>query len=193
MSDTEKTIAMHALASEINEHHRQARIHAQSVIEHALLAGEALTRAKAAVGHGSWRKWLAENTEISERTAQRYMRISQNRAALEGKTATLADLAVSEAERLLAGGATSGNELSEREQRDFAKFMERVARRDSELARVHDACEAASDAKDIDGLRQVVSDCTRLEAESISIRRLAERRFVALGGMEAIAAALIKP
>ena len=90
------------LATEINTHHEQAQANAKRAIEHALKAGEYLIEAKAAVAHGEWLPWLKEHTEIPERTAQHYMRLANNREQLEAKTATLADLTVTEAVQQIA-------------------------------------------------------------------------------------------
>ncbi len=78
-------------------------------MEHALEAGRLLLEAKKGLPHGEWLPWLKENCpEVSERSAQRYMRFTQNRGELESKTATVADLTVRAAEGLLttATGAT---------------------------------------------------------------------------------------
>jgi hypothetical protein len=71
----------------------------------AFEAGELLKRAKAKVPHGEWKQWLKANCELKERTAQRYMRLAENRKAIEeklkDKNATVADLTVRLAERLI--------------------------------------------------------------------------------------------
>jgi hypothetical protein len=78
------------LATQIREHHKAVR----SAILHAIEAGKLLIEAKAEVrkqfGHGYWLDWLEQNCEMSERTAQDYMRIAK---FLEGiKSAESADL-----------------------------------------------------------------------------------------------------
>jgi hypothetical protein len=42
--------------------------------EHYTRAGEMLIEAKDQVGHGGWGRWLTKNFELSQITAQRYMR-----------------------------------------------------------------------------------------------------------------------
>jgi hypothetical protein len=42
--------------------------------EHYRRAGEMLIEAKDQVGHGGWTRWLAKNFDLSQRTAQDYMR-----------------------------------------------------------------------------------------------------------------------
>ena len=70
-------------------------------MNHAIVAGELLLDAKDLLKHGQWLPWLAENCAISERTAQLYMRCAKNRAAIEAKSATVADLTLNEAAAVL--------------------------------------------------------------------------------------------
>src|SRR5262245_41412085 len=56
------------------------------VLQHAINAGKALNEAKSKVGHGKWLAWLEENCpDISERTAERYMKLAGGQAQLEKK------------------------------------------------------------------------------------------------------------
>ena len=90
-----KAIAKASLAdyaAVINDEHRAAFQSAQTAIEHARVAGEHLIKAKAALNHGEFGKWLAANVECSERTAQGYMRVATNWTQVESKSATVADL-----------------------------------------------------------------------------------------------------
>lgn len=174
--------AEQALADQINAHHQQARAHAETAIDHALAAGEFLLKAKAAAGHGNWRAWLSKNTEIPERTAQRYMQLAKNRADLKTKVATMADLTITGALQLLADDSTTDQELSEREQRDLREFIERCKRRDSELLRLAEARDRAEDGNDIDALETISEDADRLSAECQAIRLCAERTIRKLMG-----------
>jgi hypothetical protein len=81
-------------------------------------AGELLSKAKAAVPHGKWAQWLEDNCKLPERTAQRYMRLHDNRKEIEEglklKSAAVADLTLRQAEQLItapgsksAAGSTS--------------------------------------------------------------------------------------
>lgn len=63
-----------------NEEHRLARLSGESMVEHAIRAGEALISAKAQLEHGQWLPWLAANFDGSEATAQRYMQMAANPA-----------------------------------------------------------------------------------------------------------------
>src|SRR5262245_35416661 len=69
------------LAGTIRTAHSEASRAAGDFIKHALAAGDALILARAKVRHGQWRRWLAENCAVSERSAQRYMRLAKARAA----------------------------------------------------------------------------------------------------------------
>ena len=97
---------LNQLASQIDEQHSKCREAMMRGIEHALMAGELLTDAKALVPHGHWLSWLQDNCEVSQRTAQLYMRLHIRRDEL-GESATVADLTVRGATSLLAGPQAS--------------------------------------------------------------------------------------
>jgi len=60
------------IATEINVIKEQAReVFCRSAIE----IGRRLFEAKSMIPHGSWGKWLEENVDYSERTAQNLMRV----------------------------------------------------------------------------------------------------------------------
>ena len=94
--------ALAALAAEINAEHDAAESHARKAIEHARAAGDKLLLAKAGVAHGQWLPWLAANCPaIAERTARAYMRLARHWTTLETKSATVADLTINDALKLL--------------------------------------------------------------------------------------------
>lgn len=67
-----------SLATDIQRHHEEAQRCAGEAVEHARLAGEALLKAKAEVGHGGWLDWLSSaGFEFGQRTAQNYMRLAK--------------------------------------------------------------------------------------------------------------------
>jgi hypothetical protein len=91
------------LAARIQSEHREACLSAQKTIEHALKAGDLLLKAKALAGHGYWSDWLHSHCDISERTAQAYMRLARNRPAIEAaKAQATADLTIEDALQGLA-------------------------------------------------------------------------------------------
>ena len=67
----------------------------------ALEVGKLLTEAKGLVKHGEWGKWIADNCQFSERTAQSYMRIADRYPEI-AKSATVADLTYREVVGMLA-------------------------------------------------------------------------------------------
>ena len=103
------------LAQQINQAHRQCEHAARSAVTHAVRCGELLLHAKAAVPHGGWLPWLAENTQVNERTAQLYMRLARELPKLDpSKAQRVADLPLREALRFIAGPPVlSDNELFE--------------------------------------------------------------------------------
>lgn len=70
--------------------------------------GKRLLEAKAQLGHGEWLPWLREKVDISERSAQNFMRLAREYS----KSADIADLGASKALALLA--------LPETERAEFA-------------------------------------------------------------------------
>jgi hypothetical protein len=86
--------ALADLAARIRSAHEAARLSARQTIQHALAAGELLLEAKALVGHGLWGDWLHQHCDVSERTAQAYMRLSRNRLAVESNPQPAADLTI---------------------------------------------------------------------------------------------------
>jgi hypothetical protein len=72
----------------------------KTVVQRAISFGITLSQAKEKVGHGKWKKWLNDNCRaISERTAQRYMKLADSpevRAEL-GKNDTMSLLSLRKA------------------------------------------------------------------------------------------------
>jgi hypothetical protein len=67
------------LAAEIRQEHAAVRTSARQTLDHAIRAGELLLQAKDKVGHGRWTDWLPNHCDLSERTAQAYMRLARNK------------------------------------------------------------------------------------------------------------------
>jgi hypothetical protein len=59
---------------------RRAWGRVMSTDQHAMAAGDLLLEAKLRLKHGEWLPWLAEHRSMSERTAQRYMRLARDLA-----------------------------------------------------------------------------------------------------------------
>lgn len=90
------------LAARIRAEHEAAEASYKKGIEHALAAGELLTEAKGKVAHGQWLPWLDANCGLSERPAQRYMRLFNERVTLEANTTRVSDLSIRGGLNLLA-------------------------------------------------------------------------------------------
>ena len=86
------------LAARIRAEHEAVSAHFANALEHAVAAGDLLIEAKARLGHGEWLPWLEANCRVPERTCQHYMRLARR----IDKSATLADLTVTEALDLIA-------------------------------------------------------------------------------------------
>src|SRR5215510_13302238 len=99
------TTSLPDLGARIKEGHASVIDGKKRVVLRAIEVGGLLKEAKERVPHGQWLSWLTENCEIPERTAQRYMELADNKKQIEdflrAKSATLADLTLSEASRLL--------------------------------------------------------------------------------------------
>ncbi len=108
------TITLEDLARRINDEHHQCAEAARSTLDHALNAGGLLTQAKGQIAHGQWGDWLRDHCTVSERTAQLYMKLAREWPVwLEAhKTATIADLSMTQAVALLAAPSRTGTEES---------------------------------------------------------------------------------
>lgn len=77
-----------SLAEKANAEHRACESAAATAVEHAMNAGEHLARVKASLAHGEFLPWLSANFEGSRRTASTYIRLADNREALNEKRAS---------------------------------------------------------------------------------------------------------
>ena len=89
------------LGQRINDAHALAIQHAVNAIDYAREAGRLLTEAKANVKHGEWLQWMKDNVQLSERTAQGYMRL-HNQLSNPENTQRVADLGIKGALQALA-------------------------------------------------------------------------------------------
>src|SRR5215471_5792355 len=60
----------------------------KNVVPRAMQAGEWLKEAKDKLDHGQWQDWLEKNCDLKERTAQRYMKLADNKVKLMEKVRT---------------------------------------------------------------------------------------------------------
>jgi hypothetical protein len=89
------------LAKQINEEHGAFKSALLSSCQRAIAAGKLLLRAKELVEPGHYLEWLAANTQVPERTAQRYMDLASKEAELLAKSPNLSGLSMSGAIRLI--------------------------------------------------------------------------------------------
>jgi hypothetical protein len=90
------------LARRIQAEHEAVIAAVKSNAEHAMADGDLLIQAKAKVNHGGWQLWLKEHCAFSERTAQVYMQLAENRAVIEAKAQRVADLTLRGAVKAIA-------------------------------------------------------------------------------------------
>ncbi len=99
-----KTDSLADLAKRINTEHAAVVRAFRRGIERALACGNLLCEAKMRYGrHGKWAGWLAKHCpNISQRTAQQYMRIAAHADEIKAKCETVSHLAINEALDLIA-------------------------------------------------------------------------------------------
>ena len=88
------------LAEQINTEHKAVIDGLRASLDHAIKAGELLLDAKRIAGHGNWLEWLHTNCQFSERTAQNYIKLAENKERLSN-TQRVAYLSLREAIALL--------------------------------------------------------------------------------------------
>jgi hypothetical protein len=86
------------IAGQIKAEHEKACMAARATVEHAIRVGELLIEAKQLVQHGYWGDWLHMHCDLSERSAQSYMRLAHHRANPQ----LSADLTIDDALKALA-------------------------------------------------------------------------------------------
>jgi hypothetical protein len=69
----------------IDRAHENMRLHGGVAIDSAIAAGDALHAAKKKLAHGKFLPWLKKHCGLSEREAQRYMRLAKNRERIEAE------------------------------------------------------------------------------------------------------------
>ena len=73
------------LARTINRAQADIESALNQAVENAVIAGQALIEAKAAVKHGEWQDWISVNCRISDRTARSYMRLAREIPKLDSE------------------------------------------------------------------------------------------------------------
>ena len=102
------------LAEQANFHHRECTASANTAIDHAHAAGDALILAKRECPRGSFLGWVKENFSGSPRTARLYMAVAKRWPQIEAKRQRVANLGLREAMQLTrnAGPKQLGKSLA---------------------------------------------------------------------------------
>jgi Protein of unknown function (DUF3102) len=114
-----KAMTLSDLGKKIKSDHEALTTSIRYIVDRAISIGEDLNKAKAQVGHGSFLKWVKLNCAMSDKTAERYMKLATNKAVLMTKLAEAAanaddnfeiisNLSLAQAERLISGNAKGG-------------------------------------------------------------------------------------
>lgn len=181
-----------ALATEINTIKRTTQ---RLMMQAAIDIGQRLAEVKAAVGHGNWGKWLLENVDYSERTAQNLIRLyeeyGRGQGSLFGEAGNpqlVADLSVSQAVALL--GIKDADERAEFiEKNDVAAMTKReleeaIRERNEareELAAAREAAENGEEAeKKIAAYRERLTKAEASAAENEEKATAAEEELSTL-------------
>lgn len=98
----------------INRLHNEIHQATKFTAEKAIQLGEKLIELKEHIGHGGWLKYIKENLEFSDKSAQRYIRLAENKEELMAKFATVSNFSLSDAYRIVADrhGASKKQEVS---------------------------------------------------------------------------------
>jgi hypothetical protein len=101
-TDISRSNSLTDLAARIKAEHQATSDALKDSVQHAIKAGELLLEAKEQLKHGQWLPWLSEHCEISERSAQLYMRVAKNKETIEEQIRNgVADLSLNQAAALL--------------------------------------------------------------------------------------------
>jgi hypothetical protein len=100
-TDLVKSNSLVDLCDRLKAEHIAAAGALKCSLGHAMAAGDILIEAKEQLKHGHWLPWL-QSCGISERAAQRYIRLARNRRTIEAKSDNVSDLSVSGALAMIA-------------------------------------------------------------------------------------------
>ena len=158
MSEKNLTVSPERLGAEIRELTRQAKA---MTLYYGVEIGRRLEAAKSMVPYGGWGAWLKENTEFSQATATRFMRVFNEYGAAQigifgavPESSTLQNLSISNALRLLA--------VPEAEREEFAETVDAENLSARELEKAIKERDAAIKERET-AMRQSDRDCLRAE------------------------------
>ena len=149
------------VTAEIRSLHRQAQC---MVLGYAIEIGRKLKEAKALLPYGQWGRWLQEEVEFSQSTAQNFMKIFEEYGARQvslfgdAESQTLGNLPYTHALRLLALPADEREEFAQEHHVEelSSRELEKLLReRDEARAKAEAAERASADARsESDGLEK---------------------------------------
>jgi len=116
---------LQSIAVDIRLEHDLCRKSIAEGLQHAINAGELLLRAKELCPHGTWGAWLRDNCNVSERTAQTYMRVARGLPVLEAKAQRVADLSLRDAVEILEERNLGDLEKAQRFSAEFDRLKSR--------------------------------------------------------------------
>jgi hypothetical protein len=175
-------------AARIRNEHIAVGVALKHSVEHAMAAGDLLMEAQAQLKHGQWLPWL-KSCGISQRTAQRYMRLARNRSLIEANATPVSDLGVSGALALLSVPRRDSEMTTL-----FEKLVDRAADASFDFFELdeleHLATERLSQhellvkaSATVEGIGELLSACTSERAEKIAAEtKEFSERIVAISG-----------
>lgn len=112
---TNKEVVLGGLAHEIKLECLKSMKASRSSVRHAIAAGHKLIEAKDLVAHGKWGDWVREETDMSSKTSELYMRLAREKKYLMEDPQRIRDLTLNAADQLLANrGKKKGEEKKEK-------------------------------------------------------------------------------
>jgi cell division protein FtsB len=146
------------LIKRIKEQYAAVTDATKNIVARAIALGESLVEAKTTCGHGNFLQWLKTNCGISDKTAERYMTLAQNKAKLkpkltEEKFDTMTNLTVNEALRLVgvkvgSGGGGGGAATYDKLEKWLVKKLKELPldQLDDHIEKTYKTLKAAADA-----------------------------------------------
>jgi hypothetical protein len=90
-----------ALAEKVRNADKRVRLSMSHALDAALAAGVALIAARPLIAHGSWAIWLDQHCGVSERMANNYIRLADNRALIDANRKHVSEMSIRAALKLL--------------------------------------------------------------------------------------------
>jgi hypothetical protein len=99
------------LAEQICAEHRAAVVAVAKGLDHAMAAGDLLIKVRKSeqLKHGEWEFWVKQNCGFAIETARLYIRLADNRAAIEANRQRVIGLSVRAAAKLISGPSRPQN------------------------------------------------------------------------------------